>query len=191
MTIVEILLISLGLSMDAFAVATCRGLEMKKFNYKHALVIAVFFGGFQALMPIIGWGLGVAFSKYITEIDHWIAFALLALLGLKMIYEAFKKEDPTKESCESKLKIGQLLIMAIATSIDALVVGITIALVEANIWISIGIIGAITFILSFIGVAIGHKVGAKLKKVAILIGGIVLILIGLKILLEHLGIISF
>ncbi len=192
MTILEMVLIALGLSMDAFAVATCRGLEMPKFNWKHALVIALFFGVFQALMPLIGWAVGSTFSKYIENVDHWIAFALLAVIGLNMIWDSFKKEKQEDKECNNQgLKIIPLIFMAIATSVDALVVGITIAFINANIWITIAIIGSITFVLSFIGVAIGHKVGSKFKRVATAIGGVVLILIGLKILLEHLGVISF
>ncbi|MBE5817199.1 MAG: manganese efflux pump [Clostridiales bacterium] len=191
MSFTELLLIAVGLSMDAFAVALCRGLNMIKINYRHALVIALFFGGFQALMPLAGWLIGSQFSKYITSFDHWVAFVLLAFIGAKMIYEAFnEKHDDV--SCEGGLNLKELFIMAVATSIDALAVGITFAMIpDTNIFVSIGVIGSITFALSLIGVIIGNKFGSKYEKKAQIAGGIILILIGLKILLEHLGIISF
>lgn len=175
--------------MDAFAVSLCRGLCMRKINYKHALIIAGLFGGFQAAMPLLGWLLGRQFEKYIVDIDHWIAFGLLLIIGGKMIWDVFEKEENSKESGD--LNIKELLIMAVATSIDALAVGITFAFLGASIWVSISIIGAITFVLCFAGVIIGNKFGAKFKKKAQLAGGLVLILIGLKILLQHLGVINF
>lgn len=175
--------------MDAFAVSLCRGLCMRKINYKHALIIAGLFGGFQAAMPLLGWLLGSQFEKYIVDIDHWIAFGLLLIIGGKMIWDVFEKEENSKESGD--LNIKELLIMAVATSIDALAVGITFAFLGASIWVSISIIGAITFVLCFAGVIIGNKFGAKFKKKAQLAGGLVLILIGLKILLQHLGVINF
>lgn len=190
MGILEVFLIGVGLSMDAFAVAICRGLKMQKLNAGQTALIALFFGGFQALMPLIGWFLGTQFESYITAIDHWIAFILLAVIGGKMIYDSFKKdEDDSSE--KSVLNIKELLVMAIATSIDALAVGITFAFLDVNIWSSISIIGVTTFVLSAIGVLIGHKFGAKYKNKAELAGGVILILIGLKILLEHLGVINF
>jgi manganese efflux pump family protein len=189
MSIIEIVLIGIGLSMDAFAVATCRGVEMKKFNIKNALIVALFFGLFQALMPLIGFYIGTGFQKYIMTFDHYIAFSLLTILGAKMIVEAFKKDKDSK--CDTTLKFWPLILMAVATSIDALVVGVTFGFIGVNIWLAILIIGSITFILSFIGVFIGQKIGSKFKQIAEVIGGVVLILIGLKILLEHLGVIAF
>lgn len=186
----ELLLIGIGLSMDAFAVAICKGLKMQKLNYGQTAVIAIFFGGFQAIMPLLGWGLGIRFESYITEFDHWIAFILLVILGGKMIYESIKKEENEEKNFE-KFNLKELLGLSIATSIDALAVGITFAFLGTNIIFSISIIGITTFILSAVGVFIGHKFGAKYKNKAALTGGIILILIGIKILLEHLGIISF
>ena len=194
MKIWEIILLAVGLAMDAFAVATCRGLEMKKFSVRHAILIALFFGVFQAGMPLLGWAVGIQFSGYIEAYDHWIAFGLLSCLGVKMIVDSFKKED-VGEGTESTLNIKQLLLMSVATSIDALAVGITFALMKferfLNVLPPVSIIGGVTFILSFSGVFIGNRIGLKFKNKAELIGGTVLILIGVKILLEHLGAISF
>lgn len=190
MGILEVFLIGVGLSMDAFAVSVCRGLKMQKLSISQTVLIAVFFGGFQALMPLVGWFLGTQFESYITAVDHWIAFVLLAIIGGKMIYDSFKGEDDDKNE-KSVLNIKELLVMAVATSIDALAVGITFAFLSVNIWSSISIIGVTTFVLSAIGVFIGHKFGAKYKSKAELAGGVILILIGLKILLEHLGVIDF
>lgn len=190
MGILEVFLIGVGLSMDAFAVSVCRGLKMKKLNIGQMVLIAVFFGGFQALMPVIGWFLGTQFEAYITAVDHWIAFVLLAVIGGKMIYDSVKDDDDDKNE-KSVLNIKELLVMAIATSIDALAVGITFAFLSVNIWSSVSIIGITTFVLSAVGVLIGHKFGAKYKNKAEFAGGIILILIGLKILLEHLGVINF
>lgn len=188
MGIWELFLIGVGLSMDAFAVAICKGLKMQKLNYKQTFIIALFFGGFQAIMPLLGWLLGTSFERYITDIDHWIAFALLAFIGGKMIVEAFKNEE---EEDSGKFDIKELFLMAIATSIDALAVGITFAFLQTDIVSSITIIGCTTFVLSALGVFIGHKFGAKYKNRAEIAGGVILVLIGVKILLEHLGIISF
>ena len=190
MSFFEIFLIGIGLSADAFAVAICKGLNMRKINYNHAFIIALFFGGFQALMPLVGWFLGSSFRVYIENFDHWIAFLLLGFIGGKMIFEALKGEDEECCSCD-KLDIKELFVMAVATSIDALAVGITFALVNVNIWGSITVIGLTTFVLSSIGVIVGNKFGAKYKSKAELAGGVILVLIGLKILLEHIGIISF
>ncbi len=193
MSIWEILLIGLGVSADAFAVSMCKGVEMKKFIFKYALLIALFFGGFQMLMPLIGWAAGTLFEKYITQFDHWIAFGLLLLLGGKMIYDGMFDKDEQKEGEEKPLKLGfvTLLVMAIATSIDALAVGVTFAFLKVNIWMAVSIIGATTFAFSLVGVGIGVKVGDKFKNKAEIFGGVILILIGLKILLEHLGVINF
>lgn len=194
MTVWEILLIGLGVSADAFAVSMCKGVEMKKIIWKYALLIALFFGGFQMIMPLIGWGAGSLFQKYITEFDHWIAFGLLLLLGGKMIYDGIFDKDEKKEGEEDKpLKLGlaTLLVMAIATSIDALAVGVTFAFLSVNIWLAVGIIGATTFTFSLVGVGIGVKVGDKFRNKAEIFGGVILILLGVKILLEHLGVINF
>lgn len=188
----ELFLIGVGLSMDAFAVSVCKGLNMRgKVNLKHTGVIAVFFGGFQALMPLIGYFLGIGFEKYITKIDHWIAFLLLGFIGGKMIVEAIKEWNAEDKQEEDKLDIKELTILAVATSIDALAVGITFAFLNVNIWSAISVIGVTTFALSVVGVVIGNKFGSRYKNKAELAGGIILVLMGLKILLEHLGIISF
>lgn len=178
-----------GLAMDAFAVSICKGLAMRKVNKKQALVIGLFFGGFQALMPFIGWMLGTSFEQYITSVDHWIAFGLLAYIGGKMIYEAIKpdEEDEIGE-LDQPLDIKQMFILAIATSIDALAVGITFAFLNYPVIPAITIIGITTFVISIGGVYIGNFFGTKYKKKAEIAGGVILILIGLKILLEHLGI---
>ena len=193
MGIVELLLIAVGLSMDAFAVSVCKGLGMKTgINLKQTFLIALFFGGFQALMPFIGWLVGSQFEKYITAYDHWIAFVLLCFIGGKMLYECiFKKGEDTVES-ESALDIKELFVLAIATSIDALAVGVTFALLpDVNIGTSVLFIGLTTFLLSGIGVFIGNRFGSRFEKKAEIAGGVILILIGLKILLEHLGVINF
>ena len=178
---------AVALAMDAFAVAMCRGLEMKKLNVKHLLLIALMFGLFQALMPLIGWVVSVQFKKYIEPVDHWIAFALLVFIGVKMIAEAFKGDEDKKDSLNFKM----LLLMSLATSIDALVVGITFVATETNVWIGCSVIGAVTFAISAFGVFLGNKVGKRFSSKAEIFGGAVLILIGLKILLEHLGVIAF
>lgn len=190
MGVTELILIGIGLSMDAFAVAVCKGLNMRKVNYKQTFIIALFFGGFQAIMPLIGWVLGKQFEQYITSIDHWIAFGLLLLIGGKMIWEVFKEDEEEGCSCACAVKfdLKELFILAIATSIDALAVGITFAFLKLNIWMPISLIGVITFGLSIVGVMIGNKFGERYKSKAELAGGIILILIGLKILLEHLGV---
>lgn len=193
MGIVELLLIAVGLSMDAFAVSVCKGLGMKTgINLKQTFLIALFFGGFQALMPFIGWLVGSQFEKYITAYDHWIAFVLLGFIGGKMLYECiFKKDEDTAQS-ESALDIKELFVLAVATSIDALAVGVTFALLpDVNIGTSVLLIGLTTFLLSGIGVFIGNRFGSRFEKRAEIAGGVILILIGLKILLEHLGIINF
>lgn len=190
MGIAELFLIAVGLSMDAFAVSVCKGLNMPRLNMRHGLIIGVFFGGFQALMPLAGYFLGVGFQKYIADIDHWIAFCLLAFIGGQMVMEAFREEEQ-KEEDGSVLNLGQLFLLAIATSIDALIVGITFALLPGtNIWTSVSIIGCTTFVFSVTGVGIGFRFGSRYEKKAQVAGGVLLILLGLKILLEHLGILS-
>lgn len=192
MGFVELFLIGVGLSMDAFAVSICKGLGMSRLNMKQAAVISLFFGGFQALMPLIGWALGSQLTDFITPIDHWIAFGLLAFVGGKMLWDAFHEdEEEESEIADAKLDLKELLMLAIATSIDALAVGITFAFLQMSIVPSITIIGLTTFVISFAGVAVGHFFGARFEKPATIVGGVVLILIGVKILLEHLGIIAF
>lgn len=188
----EIFLIGIGLSMDAFAVAVSKGLSMKKMNYKAGIIIALFFGVFQAGMPLIGYFAAVRFEKYITAVDHWIVFGLLLLIGGKAIIEAVKDLKESKEETEEfRIKWGELILLALATSIDALAVGISFAFLEVNIFGSVAIIGCATLVLSFAGVLIGNRFGARFKTKAEIAGGIILILIGIKILLEHLGVISF
>lgn len=188
---IELFLIGIGLSMDAFAVSICKGLKMKRVHKGHCLVIALFFGGFQALMPLVGWLLGRQFEQYITAIDHWIAFVLLAFLGGKMILEALQKKEEEEAGREERLDIKELFLLAVATSIDALAVGITFAFLKVSIGPAITIIGCTTFILSIAAVYIGNIFGAKYKSKAELAGGVILVLLGLKILLEHLGILPF
>ena len=188
MGITELFLIGIGLSMDAFAVAICRGLAMPRLNWRHAGIIGLFFGGFQALMPLLGWLLGSGFARYIQNVDHWVAFVLLALIGGNMIREALSPEE--EEACGAcgKLDYRQLFLMAVATSIDALAVGVTFAFLDVKIVPAISIIGATTFCLSVAGVAVGNYFGTRYKRRAELAGGCILVLLGLKILLEHLGI---
>lgn len=190
MGIVELFLIAVGLSMDAFAVSLCKGLGMKRINFKVAVVLALFFGGFQALMPVIGWALGSQFLWLISPIDHWIAFILLAIIGGKMLWEAFHDdEDDSDDSSDANvIDLGEYLMLAIATSIDALAMGISFAALSVNIVAAASFIGVITFVLTLAGVAVGHFFGARYEKPATIVGGVVLILIGLKVLLEHLGI---
>ncbi|WP_165055652.1 MULTISPECIES: manganese efflux pump MntP family protein [unclassified Adlercreutzia] len=190
MGFVELLMIAVGLSMDAFAVSVCKGLCMKRVNWAHAFVIALFFGGFQGLMPVVGWALGTQFAALITPVDHWIAFALLAFIGGKMLWDAFHEDDEAQECpAEPKLDLRELVMLAVATSIDALAVGITFAFLGVNIVAAAAIIGVTTFALSFAGVAIGNQFGSRFEKPAAIAGGVVLILIGVKTLLEHLEII--
>ncbi len=184
----ELVIIAVGLAMDAFAVAICKGLNMRKLDYKQTALIALFFGGFQAGMPLIGWFIGSKFADYITSIDHWVTFILLGIIGGKMIYESFHDDDEC-ECCESKLDLKELTALAVATSIDALAVGVAFALTyEAN-EVAVVLIGVITALLSAVGVFIGHKFGAKYKNKAELAGGLVLVLMGVKFLLEGIGII--
>ena len=189
MSFLELLLIAIGLSADAFAVALGKGLSMHKVKYRDALLIAAFFGFFQAFMPWIGWLVCRNFKQYITAVDHWIAFILLAFIGIKMIVDTIREKE--SEANEYHLDIKELLLLAVATSIDALAVGITFAFLDVRIYPSILLIGVVTFLLSLGGVVIGNRFGARFKKRAEIAGGIVIILIGVKILLEHLEIISF
>lgn len=188
----ELFLIAVGLSMDAFAVAVCKGLGMRRLDVRQAVVIALFFGGFQALMPLAGWALGTQFEALITPIDHWIAFGLLTFIGARMLWEACHEEGEGA-SCpvDGKLDVRELAMLAVATSIDALAVGVTFAFLHVDIASSVALIGATTFVLSLAGVAAGHRFGARYERPSAIAGGVVLILIGLKILLEHLGVIAF
>lgn len=186
MGIVEIIVISVGLAMDAFAVSICKGLSMKKIHWKNVIIISLYFGVFQAIMPIIGYLLGSAFSDFVKSIDHWIAFILLSIIGGNMIKDS---TDDEVEKRNDNVDFKTMIVLAIATSIDALAIGVTFAFFKINILSAISIIGIITFILSFIGVVIGNKFGDKFQNKAEFTGGIILIIIGLKILLEHLGII--
>lgn len=188
MTFIELLLTAVALSMDAFVVSACKGLNMRKINWKHAVVIGLFFGGFQAMMPLLGWLLGKQFERLITSVDHWVVFILLALIGGKMVFDALKGDEDSCCTAEEKLDIKELIGLSFATSIDALAVGISFAFLKVQILPSIVCIGITTCLLSILGVAIGQRFGSKYEKRATLAGGIVLILIGLRILLEHLGV---
>lgn len=183
----EILLIGIGLSMDAFAAALCEAMRLEKPVWKDFFLMAGLFGLFQALMPLTGWLLGTRFVGYISKIDHWIAFFLLALIGGKMIFEVFKTDD-CPMGPRDRLGFGNLLMLAVATSIDALAAGITFAFLQVSILPAVAQIGCVTFVISLTGAGIGSRFGAKFKKKAELAGGVVLILIGFKILLEHLGV---
>lgn len=189
MEIFELVLLSIGLGMDAFAVSVCKGISMRKMSWKKACIIGLYFGGFQAIMPILGYFFGNSFESFITNIDHWIAFILLLIIGAKMIQEAFQKERDEDEYNED-ISVKTMLILSIATSIDALAVGITFAFFKVDLILAVTLIGIITFILSVLGTKIGNRFGDKYKSKAELAGGIILILIGLKILLEHLEIIG-
>lgn len=186
MGILELLILAIGLSMDAFAVSVCKGLAMKKLEFKNMAIVGLWFGEFQALMPSIGYFLGVQFKNQITAIDHWIAFVLLGIIGANMIKEACSKDD--EEEVKANLDVKTMFMLAIATSIDALAVGITFAFLSVNLVHAVTFIGITTFILSAVGVGIGNIFGTKYKAKAEIAGGIILILLGIKILLEHLGI---
>lgn len=186
MGFVELFLIAVGLSMDAFAVSVCKGLGMKRLNAGQAVIIALFFGGFQALMPVIGWVIGAQFARFVTAYAHWIAFALLAFVGGKMLWDAF--HDEPEDEGPFTLDFKELLMLAIATSIDALAVGVSFAFLDVAIAPSVTLIGITTFVLSMAGVAIGNQFGSRWEKPATIAGGIVLILIGVKVMLEGFGI---
>lgn len=187
MSIIDLFILAVGLSMDAMAVSICKGLSVQKLKFHHALITGLYFGGFQAAMPLLGYFLGRQFSSYIESIDHWIAFILLALIGGNMIKESFGKE----EECNCSFCPKAMIPMAIATSIDALAVGVTFAFLNVSIIPAVSLIGVITFSLSAVGVYIGHLFGSRFKAKAERIGGIVLILMGLRILLEHLEILDW
>ncbi|WP_173329415.1 manganese efflux pump MntP family protein [Ruminococcus flavefaciens] len=188
MGITELLLISVGLAMDAFSVSVCKGLSMKKLDLKGGVITALFFGAFQAFMPVIGYFLGSRFADFISSFSHWVSFGLLAVIGGKMMIEAIKGGDDESEN-EYRLNIKELFVLAVATSIDALAVGIVFAAEKTPVITSVTIIGAVTFLLSFAGVYIGHRFGSKYEKKAELAGGAILIIIGVKLLLDGLGVI--
>lgn len=189
MGIIELFLIAVGLSMDAFAVSVCKGLAMKKCTFGKAGIVGLWFGAFQAGMPLIGYLLGVQFKDFITSVDHWIAFVLLAFIGGNMVWEALS--DNEEEGTNASLDMKTMFALAVATSIDALAVGVTFAFLRVNIIPAVSFIGITTFVISFAGVKIGNVFGVKYKNKAEIVGGIILILIGVKILLEHLGILKF
>lgn len=184
MSIWEILLLAIGVSMDAFAVSIGKGLTVKKVTVREPLCVALWFGGFQALMPLIGYFLGYSFADLVTKVDHWIAFGLLVLIGGNMVREALQGGE--EKPADSSFAFKNMLLLAIATSIDALAVGISLAFLQVNIWLAVAIIGLTTACFSAVGLLIGKKVGSRFHSGAELIGGIILIAIGLKILIEHL-----
>ena len=188
MTIFELFVLAVGLSMDAFAVAVCKGLAIGKIQWKHVVIVGLWFGGFQALMPLIGYLLGSSFAEYIAAVDHWIAMILLVLIGANMVRESLDK-DP--EHVNPSLGFKTMLVMAIATSIDALAVGVTFAFLQVSILPAAGLIGVTTFLISAAGVRIGSLFGLRYKARAEICGGAILILLGIKILLEHLGYLPF
>lgn len=183
MSLLELFIIAVGLSMDAFAVSVCKGLSMPRLNRKHALIIGAYFGGFQALMPLIGYILGSRFQEAITAYDHWIAFILLGIIGFNMIKDSREEEE---ESCDASVAFKDMLVLAIATSIDALAVGVTFAFLQVQIVPAISFIGVTTFVLSVVGVKAGNVFGILYKSKAEFAGGMILILMGCKILIEHL-----
>lgn len=185
MGFIELFILAVGLSMDAFAVSVCKGLAMEKCSFRKAAVCGVWFGGFQALMPLIGYLLGYQFRAYITAIDHWIAFVLLGIIGANMIKESFSEA----EEGDASLDVKTMFLMAVATSIDALAIGVTFAFLGTNIVAAVLFIGCVTFIISTAGVKVGNLFGAHFKGKAEFAGGLILILLGVKILLEHLAII--
>ena len=187
MSLIELFLIAVGLSMDAFAVSICKGLSVRKAEPRHSLIVGAYFGGFQALMPAIGYVLGRQFESLITSVDHWIAFVLLGIIGGNMIREALKGDA---EEMDDSFTFRTMLPLAIATSIDALAMGVTFAFLQVQIVPAVLFIGVITFVLSAIGLKVGNVFGAKYKSRAELFGGVVLVLMGVKILLEHLGILG-
>ncbi len=187
MSFPELLILAVGLAMDAFAVAVCKGLSLRTLKLQQALLVGVWFGLFQALMPALGWLLGSAFSGLVQSVDHWMAFVLLSIIGGNMIREGLQGDD---ENCDPSLSFGVMLLLAVATSIDALAVGITFAFLNVSILLAVALIGVVTFTISAVGVKMGNLFGARYKSKAEFFGGAVLILIGLKILLEHLGILS-
>lgn len=188
MGLAELFIIAVGLSMDAFAVSVCKGLSVPRMKMGHALTCGIYFGGFQALMPSLGYLLGSQFEAMITQIDHWIAFVLLGIIGFNMVKESREAEE---ETLDASFGFSAMLPLAIATSIDALAVGVTFAFLRVDIVWAVIFIGNVTFVLSSIGVYVGHVFGMKYKAKAEFAGGLILILMGIKILLEHLGLLAF
>ncbi|MCC8135630.1 MAG: manganese efflux pump MntP family protein [Ruminococcus sp.] len=188
MKLTEIILLSISLAMDAFSVSVCKGLSMKRIDYKGGAITALSFGVFQAVMPLIGYFLGSQFASYITSFSHWVAFVLLGFICGKLIYVAVHEDGEEEGGAEYKFDFKELIILSIATSIDALAVGIVFATEETNVALSVCLIGIITAVLSFAGVIIGNKFGSKYEKKAEIAGGVVLVLIGVKLLLEGLGV---
>ncbi len=189
MGIYSLFILAIGLSMDALAVSICKGLALRNWSIKNGIIVGLWFGGFQALMPVIGYILGNQFAGKIQQIDHWVAFVLLTLIGANMIREAVSEDE--EENMGASLAFKDMLILAIATSIDALAVGITFAFLQVNILTSVSLIGVTTFVISAAGVYVGCRFGSKFESKAEILGGVILILLGLKILLEHLGILTF
>lgn len=187
MSLFTLFMIAVGLSMDAFAVSICKGLALKKITVKNACLVGLWFGGFQGLMPLLGYLLGSSFAKYITAFDHWIAFGLLAIIGGNMIKEALGSEE---EEANDSLMVKEMFLLAVATSIDALAMGISFAFLQVDIVPAVSFIAITTFTLSALGVKIGSKFGMKYKSKAEIVGGITLILMGIKIVMEHLGILA-
>lgn len=187
MGIVELFVVAVGLAMDAFAVSICKGLSVTKVNWKHSVIVGLYFGGFQAAMPVIGYFLGGSFKDYIESVDHWIAFGLLLIIGGNMLREAFSKDE---EELDGSFSFKSMLPLAIATSIDALAVGVTFAFLNVQIAPAVSFIGVITFALAAVGVKLGNIFGEKYKSKAEFVGGVVLIIMGVKILLEHLGVLG-
>ena len=187
---ISVIILGVGLAMDAFAVSICKGLSVGQVRVKHMLCAGAWFGVFQAAMPLLGFFLGASFHRYIEKADHWVAFVLLVILGISMLREAFAKNED--KPTDASFGVRTMLLMAVATSIDALAVGIALAMEDdVNVWIAVAVIGVITFILSAAGVKLGSVFGKKYEKKARIAGGVILILIGLKVLLEHLGILHF
>lgn len=187
MSVLTLLLIAVGVSADAFAVALAKGLQLRALRARDALALAVTFGLFQALMPLLGWLLGSGLRDYIVAVDHWIAFALLALIGAKMIWDAFHPDDDD-DAASAGVSARELLVLGVATSIDALAVGISFAFLETPILGAVTLIGVTTFSLTLVGVYVGHRAGTRYRTPATVVGGAILILIGLRILLDHLGV---
>ena len=188
MSLIELILLAVGLSMDAFSVAVCKGLALRSVRPKHMIIVGLWFGGFQALMPMIGYFLGDRFAARISRYDHWIILILLSFIGVNMIREALSGEDKDDDAADAALSFKPMLILAVATSIDALAVGVTFAFLEVNILAAASLIGVITFALSALGVKVGSLFGLRYKAKAEICGGVILVLLGVKILLEHLGV---
>ncbi|EAI3389204.1 TPA: manganese efflux pump [Campylobacter coli] len=184
MDLYSLILLSCALAMDAFAVSLCKGFSVKKLNLRHYVITGAYFGGFQALMPAIGYVIGITFASFIASIDHWIAFILLSLIGLKMIKESFENENCDTNSNQFGFKI--MFALAVATSVDALAIGVSFAFLDVNLFLALFLIGSITFILCAIALEIGNKFGTRFKNKAEFLGGAVLIILGIKILIEHL-----